>query len=95
MTFSSSLEKFQNEKGKMVVVANTASKEKLAMEVVKLQVTVKNLTEKDPRKQVDNIAGKLRHEIKPSKSNISWHPLISKLSSENILPLNYLLPSPS
>ena len=69
----------------MVVVANTASKEKLAMEVVKLQVTVKNLTEKDPRKQVDNIAGKLRHEIKPSKSNISWHPLISKLSSEKYL----------
>ena len=37
---------FQNDKGKVVVVPNTVSKEKLAIEVVKLQETVKTLKRK-------------------------------------------------
>ena len=66
---------FQNNKGKVVVVPNTVSKEKLAIEAVKLQETVKNLTEKDSSKQV----GEVVHEIKSSKSNMSWTPLTSQL----------------
>ena len=62
---------FQNYKGKVVVVPNTVSKEKLAIEIVKLQETVKNLREKDPHKQIDEVAGKLRHEIRSSKPNKS------------------------
>ena len=46
MQFSTSLEMLQNDKGKVVLVSNTVSKEKLAIKVVKLQETVKNLTEK-------------------------------------------------
>ena len=37
---------FQNYKGKVVVVPNTVSKEKLAIEIVKLQETVKKLKRK-------------------------------------------------
>ena len=66
---------FQNNKGKVVVVPNTVSKEKLAIEAVKLQETVKNLTEKDSSKQV----GEVVHEIKSSKSNMPWTPLTSQL----------------
>ena len=33
--------------------------------------------------QVDKVARKLRHEIKSSKSNMSWPLLTSQLSSEN------------
>ena len=43
----------QNNKGKMVVVPNTVSKEKLVIEVVKLQETLTNLTEIDLHKQID------------------------------------------
>ena len=44
MQFSTSLEMLQKDKRKVVVVPNTVSKEKLAIKVVKLQETVKNLT---------------------------------------------------
>ena len=37
---------FQNYKGKVVVVPNTVSKEKLAIEIVKPQETVKKLKRK-------------------------------------------------
>ena len=50
MQFSNSLEMFQSDNGKVVVFPYTVSKEKLAIEVVKLQETVKKLTEKDPHK---------------------------------------------
>ena len=51
--FSTYLEMSQNNKGKMVVVPNTVSKEKLVIEVVKLQETLTNLTEIDLHKQID------------------------------------------
>ena len=41
MQFSTSLEMFQNDKGKVFVVLNIVSKEKLAIEVVKLQETAR------------------------------------------------------
>ena len=47
MQFSTSLEIFQSNKGKVVVVPNIVSKEKLAIELVKLQETVKNLGKED------------------------------------------------
>ena len=50
MQFSNSFEMFQNDNRKVVVFPYTISKEKLAIEVVKLQETVKKLTEKDPHK---------------------------------------------
>ena len=75
---------FHNNKGKVVVVPNTVSKEKLVIDIFKIQETVKNVTEKDPHMQVDKVARKLRHEIKSSKSNMSWPLLTSQLSSENV-----------
>ena len=60
--FSASLEIFHKDKGNMVVVPNTVLREKLAIEIVKLQETVKSLTEKDPHKQVGEVVGKLRHQ---------------------------------
>ena len=38
--FSASLEIFENDKGNMVVVPNTVLREKLAIEIVKLQEAV-------------------------------------------------------
>ena len=73
---------FQNNKGKMVVVLNTVSKEKLFIEVVKLQETLKNLTEIDLHKQIDYVAESF--VMKSDHRNMSWPPLTSQLSSENI-----------
>ena len=41
--FSASLEIFENDKGNMVVVPNTVLREKLAIEIVKLQETEKRI----------------------------------------------------
>ena len=80
--FSTPLEMFQNNKGKMVVVLNTVSKEKLFIEVVKLQETLKNLTEIDLHKQIDYVAESF--VMKSDHRNMYWPSLTSQLSSENI-----------
>ena len=80
---------FQNNKGKVVVVPNTVSKEKLAIEVVKLQETVKNLTEKDSNKQVGEVVHEIKHVL--DSTYVSTSPENISLPSQLYRFLNMLL----